>query len=127
GWQVSNPPVLGMAALLASLELFTAAGMTRLREKSVALTGLLERRLDETLADRIEILTPRSPTRRGCQLSLRLREGIAAGRAVHAGLGAAGIVCDWREPDVIRVAPVPLYNRYEDIERFVAPLAAVLR
>src|SRR5690606_28211740 len=73
GWQVSNPPVLGMAALLASLELFTAAGMTRLREKSVALTGLLERRLDGTLADRIEILTPRSPTRRGCQLSLRLR------------------------------------------------------
>ena len=125
GWQVSNPPVLGMAALLASLELFTAAGMARLREKSVALTGLLEHRLDETLADRIEILTPRDPARRGCQLSLRLRDGATAGRAVHAGLGEAGIVCDWREPDVIRVAPVPLYNRYEDIERFVATLAAV--
>jgi kynureninase len=127
GWQLSNPPVLGMAALLASLEIFMAAGIDRLREKSLALTGLLEQRLDETLSERIEILTPRAPARRGCQLSLRLRDGAAAGRAVFARLGEAGIVCDWREPDVIRVAPVPLYNRYDDIERFVATLAETLR
>ncbi len=126
GWQLSNPPVLGMAALLASLEIFMAAGTGRLREKSLALTGLLERRLDETLSERIEILTPRAPARRGCQLSLRLRDGAAAGRAVFTRLGEAGIVCDWREPDVIRVAPVPLYNRFEDIERFVAALAEAL-
>jgi len=127
GWQLSNPPVLGMAALLASLEIFMAADMGRLREKSLALTGLLERRLDDTLAGRVEILTPREPGRRGCQLSLRLRDGAAAGREVHARLGAAGVVCDWREPDVIRVAPVPLYNAYADIERFVAALAGALR
>ena len=127
GWQLSNPPVLGMAALLASLEVFTDAGMGRLREKSLALTGLLERRLDERLADRVEILTPREPARRGCQLSLRLRDGEAAGRAVHAQLGDAGVVCDWREPDVIRVAPVPLYNRFADVERFVAVLEDTLR
>ena len=127
GWQLSNPPVLGMAPLLASLELFTAAGMAKLRAKSVALTALLERRLDEVLADEVTILTPRDAARRGCQLSLRVREGAAAGRAAFARLGAAGVVCDWREPDVIRVAPVPLYNRFADIERFVAVLQEALQ
>lgn len=127
GWQLSNPPVLGMAALLASLETFTDAGMGRLRTKSLALTGLLERLLDERLAERVEILSPRAPARRGCQLSLRLRDGAAAGRTVHERLGEAGMVCDWREPDVIRVAPVPLYNRYEDVARFVAALAVALQ
>jgi kynureninase len=127
GWQLSNPPVLGMAALLAALEIFMEAGMDRLREKSLALTGLLERRLDETLPGAIEILTPRAPQRRGCQLSLRLREGAEAGRTVFARLGEAGIVCDWREPDVIRVAPTPLYNRYADVEYFVVALAGALR
>jgi kynureninase len=127
GWQLSNPPVLGMAALLASLELFTAAGMTRLREKSLALTGYLERRLDETVAQRIEILTPRDPARRGCQLSLRLRDGATAGREVFGRLTAAGVVCDWREPDVIRVAPAPLYNSFADVEHFVTRLAEALR
>jgi kynureninase len=127
GWQLSNPPVLGMAALLASLQIFTDAGIGRLRAKSLALTGLLEQLLDETLAERVEILTPRAPARRGCQLSLRLRDGAAAGRTVYRRLGEAGIVCDWREPDVIRVAPVPLYNRYEDVARFVAALAEALQ
>lgn len=127
GWQLSNPPVLGMAALLASLEIFMEAGMARLREKSLALTGLLERRLDESLSGEVEILTPREPARRGCQLSLRLRDGAAAGREVYARLGEAGIVCDWREPDVVRVAPVPLYNRYQDVEQFVAALGKALR
>ncbi|MFU8895280.1 MAG: kynureninase [Gammaproteobacteria bacterium] len=127
GWQLSNPPVLGMAPLLASLELFTAAGMAKLRAKSVALTALLERRLDEVLADEVTILTPRDAARRGCQLSLRVRDGAAAGRAAFARLGTAGVVCDWREPDVIRVAPVPLYNRFADIERFVAVLQEALQ
>jgi kynureninase len=127
GWQLSNPPVLGMAALLAALELFMEAGMTRLREKSLALTGFLERRLDETVAQRVEILTPRDPGRRGCQLSLRLRDGAKAGREVFARLAAAGVVCDWREPDVIRVAPAPLYNSFTDVERFVTILAEALQ
>ncbi len=127
GWQISNPPVLGMAALLASLEIFDAAGIMRLREKSLALTGFLEQRLDETLASAVEILTPRVQARRGCQLSLRLREGAAASREVFERLGAAGVICDWREPDVIRVAPVPLYNRFADVDRFVSTLAGAMR
>lgn len=126
GWQLSNPPVLGMAALLASLELFTEAGMAGLRIKSLALTGLLERRLKEKLHQRVEVLTPASPARRGCQLSLRLRDGTAVGRQVFARLSERGIVCDWREPDVIRAAPVPLYNRFADVERFVEALTAAL-
>jgi kynureninase len=127
GWQLSNPPVLGMAALLAALELFMEAGMTRLREKSLALTGFLERRLDDTVAARVEILTPRDPARRGCQLSLRLQDGATAGREVFGRLAAAGVVCDWREPDVIRVAPAPLYNSFADVERFVTHLAEALQ
>lgn len=126
GWQLSNPPVLGMAALLASLELFIAAGLPALREKSLALTGRLLRRLDETLSGRVEVLTPREPAHRGCQLSLRLCDGSEAGRAAFTRLGEEGIVCDWREPDVIRVAPVPLYNRHLDTERFVTTLAKAL-
>jgi kynureninase len=126
GWQLSNPPVLGMAALLASLELFTEAGMTALRDKSLALTGLLEQLLKENLREHVEVLTPSSPARRGCQLSLRLRDGATIGRQVFARLGEAGIVCDWREPDVIRAAPVPLYNRFADVERFVEALAGAL-
>jgi kynureninase len=127
GWQLSNPPVLSMAALLASLDIFIEAGLERLREKSIALTGMLQRRLEATLADQVELLTPREPARRGCQVSLRLHGGIAAGREVHARLGKAGIVCDWREPDVIRVAPVPLYNRFQDVEHFVKSLQQILQ
>jgi kynureninase len=123
GWQLSNPPVLGMAALLASLEIFAEAGIAQLRERSLALTGLLERRLLEGLAREVTILTPRDPERRGCQLSLRLNAGVETGRCVYARLVDAGIICDWREPDVLRVAPVPLYNTPEDIERFVTALA----
>ena len=126
GWQLSNPPVLGMAALLASLELFSEAGMDRLRQKSVALTGLLERELDARCGERIEILTPRSPARRGCQLSIRLRDGAAVGREAFRHLGESGVVCDWREPDVIRVAPAPLYNSFSDAERFAALLRDAL-
>jgi kynureninase len=115
GWQLSNPPILAMAPLAASLELFDEAGMPALRRKSEALTGYLEYRIGHAATERIEQLTPADPTSRGCQLSLRIPEG---GRALFAALQAAGIVTDYREPDVIRVAPVPLYNSFHDVWRF---------
>lgn len=124
GWQVSNPPILSLAPLVASLEIFDAADIRTLRARSLQLTGMLERLLDKRLGDYIEVITPREPERRGCQLSLRLRDG--DGRAVHDALGEAGVVCDWREPDVIRVAPVPLYNTAEEIEHFVGVLVEAL-
>ena len=119
GWQLSNPPVLGLAPLLASLEIYDEAGMDRLRTKSLKLTGYLEFLLKERLAEEVEILTPADPARRGCQLSLRLHAGAQAARRVFEQLEAAGVTGDWREPDVIRVAPVPLYNSYADVYGFV--------
>jgi kynureninase len=127
GWQLSNPPVLGLAPLLASLELFDAAGMPALREKSLKLTGYLEYLLKEKLADHIHILTTSDPTQRGCQLSLRLHKGRDAARQVFEELEAAGVTADWREPDVIRVAPVPLYNTYMDVFRFVETLEGLVK
>jgi kynureninase len=124
-WQVSNPPILAAAPLVASLGLFAAAGMERLREKSIALTGFLEELL-RPLEPRVEIITPRSPGARGCQLSIRIAGGAAAGRQVFERLRAAGVVCDWRTPDLIRVAPVPLYNRFEDVAHFAERLGRVL-
>ncbi len=126
GWQLSNPPILSLTPLLASLDLFGRAGMAALREKSERLTAFLEASLNHRLAGAVRILTPPEPGRRGCQLSLALRAGRERGREVFAGLSAAGVVCDWREPDVIRVAPVPLYNRYADCERFVQVLAELI-
>ena len=119
GWQLSNPPVLALAPLRAALDLFHRAGMARLRAKSIALTGFLERAIDELLAEKLEILTPRDPTQRGCQLSLRVRGGRAQGRALFEHLAARGVLGDWREPDVIRISPTPLYNRYADVVAFV--------
>ncbi len=124
GWQISNPPILSAAPLLASLELFAAAGLTHLRAKSVALTGFLAFLLD---ALPLQILTPVGVSSRGCQLSLRLGRETARGRAVFERLQGLGMVCDWREPDVIRVAPVPLYNSFEDVFRFAMALQAILR
>ena len=119
GWQLSNPPILSLAAIRASLDVFMeAGGMEPLREKSVRLTGYLEWLLRQELAVAVEILTPADPQRRGCQLSLRVTSS-GAGRNVFEKLEASGVTCDWREPDVIRVAPVPLYNRYEEVYRFV--------
>jgi kynureninase len=113
-WQLSTPPTLAMAPLRASLELFEQAGMEALRAKSVALTGVLEQLIREQANDRLEILTPSETERRGCQLSLRVRAGREAGKHLFAQLNSAGIIGDWREPDIIRVAPVPLYNRFDD-------------
>jgi kynureninase len=83
--------------------------------------------LKDALGEAVEILTPLAPAQRGCQLSVRLRGGAARGRALLAGLESRGIVCDWREPDVIRVAPVPLYNRFTDLHEFVSAVADIMR
>jgi kynureninase len=123
-WQVSNPPILAAAPLVASLALFAAAGLERLRAKSIALTGFLEQLL-RPLEPRVQIITPREPAARGCQLSIRIAGGAAEGRRVFEHLREAGVVCDWRTPDIIRVAPVPLYNRFEDVAQFAQRLTQV--
>jgi len=114
GWQVSNHPLLGMVPLQASFAQFAAVGLAALRARSIALTGWLETLLEARLGDRIEILTPRDPETRGAQLSVRLRGTQGGGRALFDRMLARGLTCDWREPDVIRLAPAPLYNSYED-------------
>lgn len=119
GWQVSNPPILSLAPLRASLAQFQRAGMQALREKSLRLTGYLEALIDARLADTLDILTPSDPHQRGCQLSLRVRAGRERGRNLFEYLLTHGIVGDWREPDVIRLSPTPLYNRYIDVLRAV--------
>ncbi|TNJ34489.1 kynureninase [Arenimonas terrae] len=119
GWQLSNPPILALAPLRVSLELFAEAGMDRLRAKSEKLTAHLEALIAARCADVLDVVTPSNPARRGCQLSLRVAGGRARGRELFEYLETRGIVGDWREPDVIRISPVPLYNRYADLHRFV--------
>lgn len=120
GWQVSNPPILAMAPLRASLALFEDAGLEALRRKSVRLTGYLESLITGLGGGWLELVTPRDPARRGCQLSLRIR-GQSAEQVV-AELDRRGFVTDFRDPDVIRVAPVPLYNTFHEIWRFARAL-----
>jgi len=119
GWQLSNPAVLSMAPVLASLEIFESASMEALVQKSRELTGYLEFLVGEYLDEQIEILTPDNPARRGCQLSLRVKGEGNKGQELFGALENNGVVCDWREPDVIRAAPVPLYNRFEEVFQFV--------
>ena len=126
GWQVSNPPVLSTAPLYASLEMFAAAGVARLRAKSRQLTGFLHDALRDRCGDEIEIITPGDPEQRGCQLSVRIRGGVERARRVYAALGRRHVVGDWREPDTIRLAPVPLYNSYTDAWRAAEQLAGAL-
>lgn len=117
-WQLSNAPVFSMAPLLASLELFEKAGMERLAAKARQLTGYLEYIIKEVRKNTgvgLKILTPEDPEQRGCQLSVVVP---GAGRAIFDGLTRQGVVADWREPDVIRLAPVPLYNSFEDVFHF---------
>ncbi|MEL6588966.1 MAG: kynureninase [Bacteroidota bacterium] len=116
GWQLSNPPILPMAAMRASLEMFDEAGMDALVRKAKQLTGYLEYLLDQLAQDRIRIITPRNPAERGCQLSIQVQD---ADKSLFDRLTEAGVIADWREPDVIRVAPVPLYNNFVDVYRFV--------
>jgi kynureninase len=124
GWQVSNPPVLATAPLLASLEIFDRAGISRLREKSILLTGYLQTLIESRLAGMIDIITPNAG--RGCQLSLRIARPPAAAKACFERLTAAGVIGDWREPDVLRLAPMPLYNSYGDVHAAVDALAHAL-
>lgn len=127
GWQNSNPPILAMAPLAASLEHYAAVGLPSLRRKSLALTGYFEALVRARLGGRVEIVTPADPEARGAALSLRLL-GLTRdrARAVFDGLRRRLILPDWREPDVIRAAPVPFYNRYEDVWRCVDALHAEL-
>jgi kynureninase len=116
GWQLSNAPVLGMAAHLASLELFDEAGMDRIGAKRDLLTAYLEFVIDDISArnqERVsfELITPRDKNKRGAQLSIMAK---GQGRALFDALSELGVVADWREPNVIRVAPAPLYNSFED-------------
>jgi kynureninase len=119
GWQLSNPPILALAPLRVSLDIFQRAGMGNLRAKSGQLTGYLERLIRERLSDTLQIVTPAQPERRGCQLSLQVVGGRERGRALFEHLTSLGIIGDWREPDVIRISPTPLYNRFADVLHFV--------
>jgi kynureninase len=118
GWQLSNFPIFSGAAHLASLEIFQKAGMKNLRKKSEQLTGYLEALLNliENKQESFQILTPTDSKQRGCQLSIFMKIN---GKRVFDQLTRAGIIADWREPNVIRVAPVPLYNTFEEVFRFV--------
>lgn len=116
GWQLSNPPILSLAAIRASLDIFEAAGMDALREKSIRLTGYMEFLIDAIEDDRIRIITPRNPDERGCQLSIQV---VDADKRLFDAITEEGVIADWREPDVIRVAPIPLYNTFEEVYDFV--------
>jgi kynureninase len=126
GWQLSTPPVLAIAPLAASLEHFDAVGLAALRQKSVALTGYFESLVRARLGEQVTILTPADPDARGAALSLRLEVHRNRARAAFDGLRERGIVPDWREPGVIRAAPVPFYNSFDDAWLFVDALRSEL-
>jgi len=123
GWQLSNPPILALASLRASLDIFDQAGMDTLSNKSQLLTGYLEYLLLELKSDSIEIITPKDINQRGAQISIRVSK---SDKEFFNALSSAGVICDWREPDVIRVAPVPLYNSFLDVYQFVQKLKGIL-
>ena len=112
GWQLSNPPILSLAAIRASLSIFDEVGMDKLVAKSKELTNYLLYLLNTIDTDRIEIITPEE---RGCQLSIRVKNG---NKTLFDVITEKGVVADWREPDVIRVAPIPLYNSFQDVFNF---------
>jgi kynureninase len=116
-WQLSNPPTISQVLIRASMEIFARAGMPALRQKSLQLTAWLEQIIQQELDEVLQIITPADPGRRGCQLSLRVRGGRERGRKLFEFLLESGVIVDWREPDVIRAAPVPLYNSFEDCAR----------
>ena len=122
-WQLSNPPILSMVAIKASLDMFNEVGMDALREKSETLTAYFEYLINGIDTDRIKIITPSNPAERGCQLSIQVKN---ADKSLHQKLMDKHIISDWREPDVIRCAPVPLYNTFEDVYRMVEELKKCL-
>jgi kynureninase len=125
-WQMSNPAILPLAALRASLQIFSeAGGMQPLRARSLELTGRLERQLKTIGSGKLQIFTPSDPQQRGCQLSIRVLGG--SGKSVFDALTDGGkFIADWREPDCIRVAPTPLYNTEADVDALAKRLAALL-
>ena len=123
GWQLSNPPILSMAAIKSSLDMFAEVGMEKLRQKSEKLTGYFEFLINQIDSDDIKIITPRNPKERGCQLSIQVKN---ADKSLHKKLTENNIITDWREPDVIRCAPVPMYNSFEDVYRMVTVLQSLL-
>ncbi len=124
GWQLSNPPILALAALRASMEIFSEAGLAALRAKSVSLTGYMEFLLRQQDSAKFSIITPREPHRRGAQLSMRLA---SEGRRLCDRMAANGVLGDWREPDVFRIAAVPLYNSYQDVYNFAQRFSAAVQ
>lgn len=123
GWQLSNPPILSMAAIKASLELFSEVGMQALRTKSIQLTGYLEYLILNLNNKNISIITPKDPEQRGCQLSIQVKN---ANKTLHTKLTEAHVITDWRKPDVIRCAPTPFYNSFEDVYKMVEILKTIL-
>lgn len=123
GWQLSNPPILALAALRASMEIFAEASLERLRAKGVVLTGYMEFLLQQAASEKFSIVTPTEEKRRGAQLSIRLP---CHGRQLCGQLAVSGVIGDWREPDTFRIAPVPLYNTFREVYDFVQRFSAAL-
>jgi kynureninase len=123
GWQLSNPPILSMAAIKASLELFNEVGMDALRQKSIQLTAYLEYLINNLEHPDVEIISPKDPAQRGCQLSIRVKN---VDQTLHKRLTKNHVITDWRAPGVIRCAPVPFYNSFEDVFGMVAILKTLL-
>ncbi len=127
-WQLSNSSIFSMVPIRAALNVFDlAGGITPLREKSEKQIRYLDFLLEENLSDEIEVITPKDLQERGCQFSLRVIADGKEGQDVFHELEESGVSCDWRYPDVIRIAPVPLYNSFTDIFRFVEILKRILR
>jgi kynureninase len=123
GWQLSNPPILPMATMRASLQIFHEAGMSALRLKSERMTQFALQLMEDAGLMGIRCITPSDPRSRGCQLSLQM---IKPDKRVFEVLTSKGVIADWREPDVIRIAPVPLYNSYSEIATFITMLKEIL-
>lgn len=124
GWQLSNPPILSLAAIRASLSIFHEIGMEALNAKARLLTGFMEYLVHELEGDQVSIITPSDPNQRGCQLSIQVKD---ADKSLFNQITEDGVIADWREPDVIRVAPVPLYNSFEDVYQFVNILGNAMK
>ena len=122
-WQLSNPPILAMASVWTSLKIFEEVGMDKLRKKAISLTGYLEFLVNSLGDDVINIITPADPNQRGSQLSIQVKN---ADKALFNHITEDGVIADWREPDVIRIAPVPMYNSYEDVYNFYSILKNAL-
>jgi kynureninase len=119
-WQVSNPPVFSLTPVIASLHMFKEASLKKLREKSIQLTSYMDFLIQTAFAGQIESITPIQG--RGCQLSLVIRDSSLKGKAIFNSLTEKNVIGDWREPNVIRMAPTPFYNSYEDVYEFVERL-----